>query len=148
MSDTSNDTAGQGYYTSVRDPALNFLNKGLNARTAMISIGKEGDPDAPNALVIHVNPGPGDPLRGRHVHHTDAINLVIEGSMYIDGDWIRPGQAKVVPAELNYGDQICGPDGVIFLEIFADFAGSIPDFVDPAHQAYFHEVHGQFWGKH
>lgn len=147
MSDAEQTRKPQGFYTSVHDQSLNWLNRGLNARTTMLPIGEEGNPEAPNTLMIWVNPGPGDPLRGRHVHHTDAINLVIEGAMYIDGQWLRPGQAKIIPAEFNYGDQIPGPDGVIFLEIFATFAGSIPDFDDPSHQAYFQEVHGQFWGK-
>lgn len=133
---------GRGYYTHVKDPALNFLSRGLNARTALLPVGTGRGRDAPLVGVIWVNAGPGDPLRGRHCHHGDAINLVIEGAMYMDGTWLRPGQAKIIPSEMNYGDATTSPEGVVFLEIFENHAGAIPDFDDPAHQAYFEEVHG------
>lgn len=133
---------GRGYYTHIRDPNINFSRRGLNARTGLISCGVEGDKSAPLIGVIWVNSGPGDPLRGRHVHHGDAINLVIDGAMYMDGLWLRPGQAKVIPSLTNYGDAVPSPDGVIFLEIFETHDGAIPDFDDPKHQEYFEEVHG------
>src|SRR5262249_27313073 len=124
------------------DPVHNFSRRGLNARTGLLPCGVEGDKNAPLIGIIWVNPGPGDPLRGYHRHHEDAINLVVEGAMYIDGNWLRPGQAKTVPSEFKYGDAVACPDGVIFLEIFETHAGAIPDFYDPAHQAYFEEIHG------
>lgn len=138
---------GGGYYTHVRDPAHNFAKRGLNARTAMLPCGVEGDKSAPLIGVIWVKCGPGDPLRGRHCHHGDAINLVVEGAMYIDGKWLRPGQAKIVPAELNYGDAVASPDGVVFLEIFETHAAAAPDFDDDMCQEYFDEVHGQYLFK-
>jgi hypothetical protein len=134
--------AGRGYYTHVKDPDINFSRRGLNARTGMIPLGVEGDRSAPLIGIIWVNAGPGDPLRGRHLHHGDAINLVVEGAMYIDGEWLRPGQAKIIPSQLRYGDQICAPEGVVFLEIFETHDGALPDFDDPMHQQYFEEVHG------
>ena len=133
---------GRGYYSYITDPAINFSKRGLNARTGLIPVGVEDDKGAPLMGIIWVNPGPGDPLRGRHCHHGDAINLVVEGAMYIDGTWLRPGQAKIIPSEFKYGDALTCPDGVIFLEIFETHAGAIPDFDDPEHQAYFEEVHG------
>src|SRR3546814_20813426 len=95
---------GRGFYSNVRDPNLNGSKRGLNARTCTISLGQDGDQDSPVAAVIWLNSGPGDPLRGRHSHSCDAINLVVEGGMYMDGIWLRPGQAKIVPADTNYGD--------------------------------------------
>lgn len=135
---------GRGYYTHIRDPNHNFAMRGLNARTAMLPCGVEGDKNSPLIGLIWVNCGPADPLRGRHAHHGDAINLVVEGAIYMDGKWLRPGQAKIVPAELNYGDGIACADGVVFLEIFENHAAAVPDFEDPMCQEYFDEVHGQY----
>ena len=133
---------GRGYYTHITDPAINFSRRGLNVRTGLISCGVEGDKSAPVIGILWMNSGPGDPLRGRHLHYSDAINLVVEGAMYIDGNWLRPGQAKIIPAETKYGDAFTGPDGVIFLEIFDTHDGAIPDYDDTECQAYFDEVHG------
>jgi len=135
---------GRSFYTSIWDEQLPWQLRGLNARTALVTIGEKGDPNAPIAGVIQIRPGPGDPLRGRHLHHNDAINLVIEGAMFIDGHWLRPGQAKIIPQNFKYGDQITGEDGVIFLEIFADEVGAKPDYDDPSHRDYWKEVHGQY----
>src|SRR3546814_3542807 len=76
----------------------------MKARTCTISRGPDGDKDSPVAAIVWLNSGPGDPLRGRHAHSCDAINLVVQGGMYMDGIWLRPGQAKIVPADTNYGD--------------------------------------------
>jgi hypothetical protein len=139
---------GRGYYTHIRDFNHNFATRGLNARTAMLPCGVEGDDNSPLIGVIWVNHGPGDAVRGRHLHHGDAINLVVDGAMYMDGKWLRPGQAKLVPAELVYGDAITGPDGVVFLEIFETHDGAKPDFDDPKCQEYWNEVHGQYLFDH
>ena len=137
---------GRGYYTSMKDPDHNFAGRALNVRVAIIPVGAKGDQQAPLAAIVWVNAGPGDILRGRHTHPSDAINLVVEGSMYMDGVWLRPGQAKIVPAETNYGDAVT-PTGVLFLEIFADHAGGRPAYVDPDARAYFTEVHGEVHGQ-
>src|SRR3546814_20357086 len=73
-----------------------------------------------SAAIVWCNSGPGDPLRGRHAHACDAINLVVQGGMYMDGIWLRPGQAKIVPADTNYGDATVSGEGCIFLEIFGE----------------------------
>src|SRR3546814_13194359 len=69
---------GRGFYSNVRDPNLNWSKRGLNARTCTISLGPDGDKDSPVAAIVWLNSGPGDPLRGRHAHSCDAINLVVQ----------------------------------------------------------------------
>lgn len=135
-------TGDEIIYTSMHDPSLAWITRGLNANIMPIVLGAAGDPDAPSPVLIDVAPGPGDRLRGMHHHPTDAVNLVIEGAMYMDGVWLRPGQAKVVPAHTAYGDALVGPDGVKFIEIFAGAKGAIPTFTDPEDQAYYEAVHG------
>src|SRR3546814_12896958 len=88
---------GRGIDLNVRDEKRNWSKRGLNARTCTISLGQDGDQDSPVAAVIWLNSGPGVPLRGRHSHSCDAINLVVERGMYMDGIWLLPGQAKIVP---------------------------------------------------
>lgn len=129
-------------FTSVGDESLDWLDRGLNAKTSVIVLGAATDSNVPAVGIIRCEAGAGDRLRGRHSHSADAINLVIEGSMYMDGTWLRPGQAKIVPAWSEYGDAMVGPDGVAFLEIFADVEGAMPHFVDPDDQQYFELVHG------
>src|SRR3546814_13710322 len=109
---------------------------------------QDGDQDSPVAAVIWLNSGPGDPLRGRHSHSCDAINLVVEGGMYMDGIWLRPGQAKIVPADTNYGDATVTDEGCIFLELFGDHYGAKPDDDNPEELAYWNEVHGDVLEEH
>jgi hypothetical protein len=129
-------------FTSVSDESLTWLTRGLNVRITMLALGPLADPNSPAAGIIDASSGPGDRLRSRHIHPTDAINLVLEGAMYMDGTWIRPGEAKIVPAYSEYGDQLAGPDGVKFLEIFTTLDGAVPAFVDPQDQEYYQAVHG------
>lgn len=136
-------TGDELIFTSIDDPSLQWLTRGLNAKTSVIVLGAFTDPAAPAMALVCCAPGPGDRLRGMHAHPADAINLVLEGAMYMDGEWLRPGQAKVVPADTPYGDALVGPEGVKFLEVFANLAGATPEFSDPADQAFYEEVHGQ-----
>lgn len=133
---------GRGFYTSIRDQELHFHGRGLNARVALLPVGEPGDTDAPVAAVVQVNPGPGDPLRGRHLHYGDAINLIVDGALCMDGTWLRPGQAKIVPAHFTYGDAVPSAAGCIFLEIFESHGGARPKFADERDERYFVEVHG------
>ena len=134
---------GRGFYSNVRDPNLNWSKRGLNARTCTISLGPDGDKDSPVAAIVWLNSGPGDPLRGRHAHSCDAINLVVQGGMYMDGIWLRPGQAKIVPADTNYGDATVSGEGCIFLEIFGDHYGARPVYDEPSEMTYWNDVHGK-----
>src|SRR3546814_6884334 len=95
--------------------------------------------------VIDVKPGPGDALRGQHLHYGDAINLIVTGSVCMDGTWLRPGHAKIAPAGLTYGDAIPAPEGYTFLEIFESHPGAKPCYSNPRHQRYFEEVHGEVY---
>src|SRR3546814_8446101 len=62
--------------------------------------------------------------------------------MYMDGIWLRPGQAKIVPADTNYGDATVSGEGCIFLEIFGDHYGARPVSDEPSELAYWNDVHG------
>jgi len=138
---------GRGWYSNVNDPNLGWSMRGLNARTCVISLGEERDQLAPAAALVWLNEGPGDPLRGRHSHSCDAINLVVQGALYMDGVWLRPGQAKIVPANTKYGDATVMTGGCIFIELFGDHHGAKPDYEDPEEMNYWNEVHGSLLKK-
>ncbi|ORW21996.1 hypothetical protein AWC19_13690 [Mycobacterium palustre] len=124
-------------WTSIYDDNLPWGEPILNARSALIVLGARENKNSPVVGVVSVGPGPGDRLRGRHIHKSAAVNLVIEGALYMDGVWLRPGEAKIVPADFEYGDGLVGPEGVKFLEIWADQFGVEPEFVDPDDRAFF-----------
>lgn len=126
--------------TSFDDEQLPWGPPVLNARTALVILGDVADPKAPTVGVINVSPGSGDRLRARHIHKADAVNLVIEGAMYMDGVWLRAGESKVVDANFEYGDALTGPDGVRFLEIWSAQEGAEPVFSDEADRTYFEEI--------
>jgi hypothetical protein len=124
-------------WTSIHDDNLPWGPTNLNARSALIVLGARDDETSPVVGVVSVGPGPGDRLRGRHTHKSAAVNLVIEGALYMDGVWLRPGEAKIVPADFEYGDGLVGSEGVKFLEIWADQFGVEPEFVDLDDRAFF-----------
>jgi hypothetical protein len=124
-------------WTTITDDSLPWGPSLLNARTSLIVLGQLDDKQAPTVGVINVGPGPGDRLRARHIHKTSAVNLVIEGALYMDGVWLRNGEARVVSADLAYGDGLVGPEGVKFLEIWADQFGVEPIYEDPEDDAFF-----------
>jgi hypothetical protein len=126
--------------TSFDDERLPWGPRVLNARTAFVVLGEVSDPKAPTVGIINVAPGPGDRLRARHTHKADAINLVIQGAMYMDGVWLRSGESKIVDANFEYGDALTGPEGVRFLEIWSCQDGAEPQFAEEDDQVYFEEI--------
>lgn len=128
------------FRTRIDNDELPWGPEMLNARTSMVILGDLDDDFAPAVGVINVKPGPGDRLRSRHIHKTEAVNLVIEGALYMDGVWLRPGESKVVAADYEYGDGLAGPEGVKFLEVWADQFGAMPVFADSEDQQYFEEM--------
>jgi hypothetical protein len=128
------------FRTRIDDDDLPWGPPLLNARTSMVILGNLSDPNAPAVGVINVKDGPGDALRGRHLHGSDAVNLIIEGAFYMDGVWLKPGEAKVVSANYEYGDGLVGPDGVKFLEIWPDQSGAMPYYSESEDRRYFEEM--------
>jgi hypothetical protein len=107
------------------------------ARSAALFFGPEFDGRSPCAVVFKLEPGFCDPLSSMHIHGADAINLVIQGSMKMDGVWLTPGMMKCTPAGEAYGDHEVGPDGVTFIEFLASRDGLQQTYVDPALQERF-----------
>jgi hypothetical protein len=125
------------FWTSICDDNLPWGATVLNARSTGLVLGELKVTTSPVVGIVNVDPGPGDRLRARHTHKAAAVNLVIEGALYMDGVWLRPGEAKVVSADFEYGDGLVGPDGVKFLEIWSDLFGVEPVFIDAEDRAFF-----------
>lgn len=135
------------FFSAVDDDSLNWGPPILNARTSLVVVGAADDPHAPVVGCINVGPGPGDRLRSRHIHGADAVNLVIRGAVYMDGVWLRPGEAKIAPGNVEYGDGLAGPDGMDFFEIWSDLAGIMPTYSDPDDHAYFEQFRAKGHGE-
>ncbi len=125
-------------FTSIDDPDLPWIEGG-GFRTARVFLGDPHDPATVQASVIEVRPGPADRARGLHRHSGDAINLVVRGSLCMDGQWFRAGEMKIVKANTEYGEAFAGPDGVVFLEIWPDVRASLPSYSDPDDQAFYEQ---------
>lgn len=135
------------FFSAVNDDSLNWGPPILNARTSLVVVGEPDDPHAPVVGCINVAPGPGDRLRSRHIHGADALNLVIRGAVYMDGAWLRPGEAKIAPGNVEYGDGMAGPEGMDFFEIWSDLAGIMPTYTDPDDHAYFEQFRAKGHGE-
>jgi hypothetical protein len=107
------------------------------ARGAALFFGPEFDSRSPCAVILKLEPGFRDPLSSMHTHGADAINLVIKGSMKMDGVWLTPGMMKCTPAGQAYGEHEVGPDGVTFIEFLASRDGMQQSYLDPELQALF-----------
>jgi hypothetical protein len=135
------------FFSAIDDDSLNWGPPILNARTSLLVVGEPDDPHAAVVGCINVKPGPGDRLRSQHIHPADAVNLVIRGSIYMDGAWLRPGEAKIAPGNVPYGDGLAGPDGVQFFEIWSDLAGTMPTYSDPDDHAFFEQFRAKGHGE-
>lgn len=126
--------------TWITDDSLPWGPDIVNARSTLFVLGDAMNENAPTVGIINVFPGPGDRLRGMHIHHADAVNLIIEGAFYMDGRWLRPGEAKIVDANKAYGDGLVGPEGVRFLEIWSAQHGAEPIYTNDDDQAYYEAI--------
>jgi hypothetical protein len=119
------------------DDGLEWDSDVDRGRSTALFFGPEFEPTSPLAAVFHLEPGSADELRAMHVHGADAVNLVLAGSMKMDGVWLTPGMAKCTPAGVAYGDAEVGPDGVTFIEFLAARSGVQQTYQNPELQRAF-----------
>jgi hypothetical protein len=102
-----------------------------------IYFGPTCDPMSPAAAVFRAGPDVGDRIAGARTHSTTTMTVVLEGSVQLDGRWMRLGDIQLAPAGLVHGDLVVGPDGATVFVMFAERAGMIPRFIDPGDQKNF-----------
>ena len=80
-------------------------------------------PDGPLAMFIEL---PGDTESPPHSHDSDAITVVLEGSIRVGKKWYGPGSIRVQDKGSIYGPSFTGPEGVKAIVFLADRRG-LPD---------------------
>lgn len=72
--------------------------------------------DSPIAMVLKMPP---DYVIVRHAHDCERLEVITQGSLYVDGRILRPGDVMIAgPGEL-YGPKVAGPEGCTTMEFFS-----------------------------
>lgn len=89
-------------------------------KTAVHVLGDPTDERAPIVVVIKYPP---HYVLARHSHSSDRLELVVAGSVEVDGQWLGPGDIWASPTGEYYGPHAMGPDGCTTMEV-ATVAGA------------------------
>ncbi|MGV0870617.1 hypothetical protein [Mycolicibacterium sp. XJ879] len=89
-------------------------------RTAIHAL---GDPADENTAVVVVIQFPPNYVLARHSHQSDRLELVVAGSVEVDGYWLGPGDIWSSRAGEFYGPHKMGPEGCTTMEL-ATIAGA------------------------
>jgi hypothetical protein len=84
-------------------------------------LGDRESPATPVAAVLRMPPGYVLP---RHAHSVVRFEVVVEGSLEVDGRVLRPGDVMVSEANEFYGPHTAGPDGCTTVEVFSSITGT------------------------
>jgi hypothetical protein len=90
------------------------------------------DSEAPVASLLYL--GPNDVLP-RHAHDCHRVEVIVKGSLTVQGKEMRPGDVSVSKPHEFYGPHIAGPDGSLSVEIFSRATGLFPEMEDNPDEA-------------
>lgn len=77
----------------------------------------------PDFLSAYVHYEPGMVVR-RHGHRSNHVVFVIDGGVWLNGEWSTPGTHVHVPLGATFGPIVAGPEGVTCWELsFGEFGG-------------------------
>src|SRR5262249_4266042 len=82
-----------------------------------------GDPDdlaTPTAAVLEM---PAGYELQRHAHPCERLEVIVAGSLLVDGEVLGPGDVMASGAGEMYGPHVAGPDGCTTVEIFSSITG-------------------------
>ncbi|OBF41925.1 hypothetical protein A5719_11165 [Mycolicibacterium peregrinum] len=89
-------------------------------KTAMHVLGDPTKEDTPIVVIVRYPP---HYVLARHTHSSDRLELVVSGSVEVDGQWLGPGDIWTSPAGEFYGPHTMGSDGCTTMEL-ATVAGA------------------------
>jgi hypothetical protein len=89
-------------------------------KTAIHALGDPTDEQTPVVVIIKFPP---NYVLPRHCHQSDRLEVVVAGSVEVDGQWLGPGDIWASPAGEFYGPHTMGPDGCTTMEL-ATVAGA------------------------
>jgi hypothetical protein len=85
------------------------------------------DTESPVASLLYL--GPNDVLP-RHAHDCHRVEVIVKGSLTVQGKEMHPGDVSVSKPNEFYGPHIAGPDGSLSVEIFSRASGLYPAMED------------------
>lgn len=88
--------------------------EGLGLRTTLHVLGDPNDESSPAAAIVHY---PAGYVLARHSHAGDRLELVINGSVNVNGAWLTPGDIWASGPRQPYGPHTMGPEGCTTLEL-------------------------------
>ena len=83
-----------------------------------------GDPDdehTPVAAMLKLPPGG---VLARHSHPVVRFEVLVQGSIEVEGRTLLPGDVMVSPAGEFYGPHVAGPEGATTVEVFSSIKGT------------------------
>jgi hypothetical protein len=108
------------YPEHLKDMGQILAESGLTPATLHV-MGEPCDEAAPAALIFTTPPGGEIP---RHAHKCERFEIILEGSLHVDGMVLGPGDVMIARSGEAYGPHIAGPEGCRTLEIFSTLAGA------------------------
>lgn len=91
------------------------------ATTTMFVLGDDpSDPHAPGVGILCMPPGY---VLRRHAHTCHRLEVILSGTLNVEGRWFGPGTVMTAGYEEAYGDHIAGPEGCTTVEVCSTTSG-------------------------
>jgi hypothetical protein len=82
-----------------------------------------GDPDDPRTAVANMLEMPPNFVLPRHAHDCERLEIVVRGTLEVDGEILGPGDVSIARPMEMYGPHVAGPEGCTTLEFFSSMKG-------------------------
>jgi hypothetical protein len=115
-------------FFKVGPPSAEWLRAGVEAVGSRIANFIMDDDvenkDAPVASLLWLPP---NDVLPRHAHDCHRVEVLVRGSLTVDGQILHPGDVSVSLPNEFYGPHIAGPTGSLSVEIFSKATGLLPE---------------------
>ena len=93
----------------------------IGNKASLFALGDATDDHTPMVFVLKMEPGF---VLTRHGHPCDRLEVIVRGSLEINGKVFRPGDILTAAANELYGPKVAGPEGCTTVEVFANATGA------------------------
>jgi hypothetical protein len=123
-------------FFKVGPPSVEWVRVGVEAvgsRIANFVMGEDvEDKEAPVASLLWLPP---NDVLPRHSHDCFRVEVMVRGSLTVEGQILHPGDVSVSQPNEFYGPHIAGPTGSLSVEIFSKATGLSPTMEDHPDEA-------------
>jgi anti-sigma factor ChrR (cupin superfamily) len=98
-----------------------------HVRGSLFTVADQDRDDAPMAVILDFQPGY---VITRHTHDCHRFEVILRGSVQVDGRTYGPGDVMVAKPNEFYGPKVVGPDGATTCEVFEHTTGMIYRFTE------------------